>query len=676
MKKIFLLSSLILCFAGFGSLKAQNTMWIQQNDGTVVEKNTADIDKISFSDQMTNMLLFKDDASTTFDVSKISQITFSSVNTGDESGIYIQYNGDTAIVSTSIDSDKLIVETEGANVTVTSKTGIENLNYYVYGTSTDGTLTIKSDKDFNLILNGLNLTSQSAVPVKSSKEVVCNIILKDGTYNVISDTENNAKKPVISTSWTTTISGNGTLVVNANKKNGISTDADLIVNSGNITVTINGDAGKGLKADSTITINGGTITCYPKGNIVLDEVGSGYDPSYCAGIASDQDIVVNNGTIKMVISETAVAGRGIKADGSITFNGGNVDITSNAGGNTYIDSTGATDSYKSSCIKADGDIMFYAGKFNLIANGNAGKCANADGQIIFGHNEKDIVLEDIDASPVFTAATTGERILERAGTGWMDDGDYANPKAVKAKGNLYVNSGTLNVSTKNDGGEGLESKDTVFINGGVLVLNTYDDAINGKNHIQINGGKTYAHATGNDAIDANGTLTVTGGLTIAVGSTSPEEGFDCDNNQFKITGGTLIGIGGGTSTPTSSVCTQNSLIYKSLTNGTALNITDAEGNDILTFQVPSISGNQGGFPGGWKSETATKGPGGGPGGQGDRGLTLLFSSPDLVNGTYTIKQGGTVSGGTQWNGYYTGTTYSGSTTTKTVTISNRVTTAQ
>ncbi|MBQ7984111.1 MAG: carbohydrate-binding domain-containing protein, partial [Bacteroidales bacterium] len=494
-------------------------------------------------------------------------------------------------------------------------------------------------------------------------------------YNEISDTENNAKKPVISTSWTTNISGNGTLVVNSNKKNGISCDADININGGNITVNINGDAGKGIKADSTILINGGTITCNPNGNIVLEEVASGYDPSYCAGISSDQSIIILGGTVNMEVPSQASAARGIKADGDIFIYDGTFNITNNANGGTYTDSTGTKDSYKASCIKADGNIYLTGGTFNLKATGSAGKCVTADGDITFGVDSTQTALAELN----FNASTTGEKILVSAGSGWQQDADYSNPKAVKAKGNLYVNGGYINITTENDGGEGLESKDTLFINGGVIEINTYDDAINAKNHIQVNGGKTFARSTGNDGIDCNGTMEFNGGLTIAVGITSPEEGFDCDNNQFKITGGTLIGIGGSTSTPTSSVCTQNSLIYKSLTNSTALRIEDSEGNELLTFQVPTISGQQGG--GGWKSDVTTKGPGqggpggGGPGGQGGNGLTLLYSSASLVNGTYSVKQGGSISSGTEWNGYYTGASYTGGTS-KSVTISQKVTTAQ
>lgn len=73
----------------------------------------------------------------------------------------------------------------------------------------------------------------------------------------------------------------------------------------------------------------------------------------------------------------------------------------------------------------------------------------------------------------------------------------------------------------------------------------YDDCMNASNSIVINGGSIYCYSSGNDGIDSNGTLTITGGVVIASGTTSPEDGFDCDQNTFKITGGIVLGIGGG-----------------------------------------------------------------------------------------------------------------------------------
>ncbi len=55
----------------------------------------------------------------------------------------------------------------------------------------------------------------------------------------------------------------------------------------------------------------------------------------------------------------------------------------------------------------------------------------------------------------------------------------------------------------------------------------YDDCMNASNSIVINGGSIYCYSSGNDGIDSNGTLTITGGVVIASGTTSPEDGFDC-----------------------------------------------------------------------------------------------------------------------------------------------------
>ena len=257
--------------------------------------------------------------------------------------------------------------------------------------------------------------------------------------------------------------------------------------------------------------------------------------------------------------------------------------------------------------------------------------------------------------------TTGEKFYE---SGYGEDADYANPKALTAEGNLYVYGGDITIYTENDGGEGLESKDTVHIFGGNISIDTYDDAINGKYHVQFDGGTLYVNARGNDAIDSNGTITINGGLIVASGSTAPEGSFDCDQNVFSITGGFVVGIGGHISNPTSSTCTQRVLVYNGIENGSAIQIVDSEGNDLLTFQVPTYSGGPGGG-----------GPGGGgPGGPGGGGLALLFTSPDLEQGNITVKQGGTISGGEEFHGYYIGATYSGETTSQDITINGMVTT--
>lgn len=651
MKKLFL----ILLLGLITNLSnAQNAMWIYNSNGTVSTYNLAEIDSLNFSQNMIEMLLYQNGNNNNISVSEIDSIIFKPAQDIEPNTIYVEFNNNVATVRHEITSEDFTVNVDGANVSIVN-TSIENLNYYLSGTSNDGSFSLESEVAYNLILDNIELTSTSTVPLNLTKNIERNIMLANGSVNVLTDNTGSDGKAVINTKGATDISGNGTLTINANKKHGISSDNDININGVTLNINHTADASKGLKSDCNISLTDSDVTIVSSGSLTLEELDLGYDPTYCTAIGADLNFEMNGGNLSITLPESNVAGRGIKVDGNITIFDGNINIVSHGGGDTYTNSDGEIDSYKSSCIKADGNIYFYDGNIILEATGAAGKCVNADGEIHLGkENEENTLVLDLK--------TTGEKFYE---SGYGEDADYANPKALSAEGNLYVYGGDINIYTENDGGEGLESKNTVYIVDGHIIIDTYDDAINGKSHIQIDGGTLYANSRGNDAIDSNGTITINGGLIVAAGQQAPEGSFDCDNNTFKITGGTVVGIGGHLSNPTASACTQRSLVYSGITNGTALQIVDSNGNALLTYQVPTYSGGPGGGgPGG---------PGGGGPGGGE-GLTLLFTSADLQEGNITVKQGGTISGGEEFYGYYTGANYSGETTSQDVTISGMVTT--
>mgnify|MGYP000986728659 CR=1 FL=1 len=152
---------------------------------------------------------------------------------------------------------------------------------------------------------------------------------------------------------------------------------------------------------------------------------------------------------------------------------------------------------------------------------------------------------------------------------------------------IVINGGTINITTTGSGGEGIESKSVLTINGGDIYIKAVDDGINAGKAIYINGGNIVSYSTTNDGIDANGTLTVTGGRVFAIGARSPEEGFDNDNNTFKITGGLLIGAGGSTSLPTASVSTQASAILGSGNAGTVYSVLNGDNEEVMTFKSPA-----------------------------------------------------------------------------------------
>ena len=199
--------------------------------------------------------------------------------------------------------------------------------------------------------------------------------------------------------------------------------------------------------------------------------------------------------------------------------------------------------------------------------------------------------------------------------------------------NIIVNGGTYNITATGEDGEGFKAYATLTINGGTINVSAYDDAFSANVDIAVTGGTIYGSSTASDAFDSNGTLHFSGGTSIGVATNAANVAFDCDQNDFVITGGTLIGLGSdNTSTPTSASTQPSVLLGKRNSSyrfgSVLLNIQTTSGaSSVVTYKIP-------------QSYT-----------------TLFVSSPNFTTGTsYTIYTGGS-STGTATNGLYSGGTY-------------------
>lgn len=684
MKRVLFIISLI--FIGL-SVKAQDGEYHvrihgQENKGIVLDAPVSSIDSMYVNDngklkvRTTNNLY-------SFDFTEVDSLTFPFIPASTGDIVYINYNGTSAEVINPYPVTQVIVTVSEAKVSITSLIS-SNITYVLSGTANPGRFAIESVTTPTIKLNGVNLTN----PTGKAMDLTCDsgVILEivDGTTNSLSDGTESDKKAALMSNSDLLVQGNGTLNVTSFVKhpikvkgictinsgnfvitsdvedvNALSADSTLVINGGSFNITMNGDISKGIKCDDNMTINGGDFTIVAAGSTIEETVNNQVVPSYCTAIKCDNNININGGTFNITLPTTNHGGKSISADGNITITDGTFDILTQGDGAAYTVTGSTKDSYTSSCLKCDGNMEILGGNLLLRSTGAGGKGINSGGTMKIGlenANNDDLILN---------VTTSGERITVEAGSGggWWPggEGEYANPKAIKADSNLTINSGNITVNctqTQNEGGECIESKAILTINGGnIEAYSKKDDAVNASNQLIINGGIYYVHSDANDGTDCNGTMQLNGGFCISNGSRSPEEGFDCDNNQFKITGGTHIGTGGGTSNPTSSVCTQPSMKINTQP-GYAIQILKSDGTVVCTYQCP----------------TFTSGGGGGPGGGGNS-MVMLFTDPQLQTGqTYTIKYNGTISGGTNWNGYYTGNvTYSGGQST-TATLNSMYTT--
>ena len=553
-----------------------------------------------------------------------------------ENCVYIKFSGGAAAIINPFENNGITVTDNAGHIVINSTVTDTELNYVLSGETSAGSVKIYGEYKFNLYLNNVNITNPkgAAINIQCSKKISVTVV--DDTYNKLVDGANyepvngEDMKGTFFSEGQLNFYGTGALEVSGKYKHAICTDGYLRIYDGNITVKeavsdafhandyIQVDAGQlllkstgdGLDCEKGyVEINGGTIDITTEG-------------AKAHAVKSTGTTTVNS-TGSVVVKVSGTASKGFNSTGDMVINRGNISITTTGGA---VWDTSDSDISSASGIKCDGKLTIEDGNVTITSSGTGGKGISVDGELIINGGNINIT-------------TSGGRF-----TYGKED---TAAKAIKSDGNLTVNNGKITIKTTGTEAEGLESKNRLTINGGEIEIEANDDCINAKNHIEITGGRVYCISETNDGIDSNGTLTVSGGLIVSAGAKSPEEGFDCDQNRFTITGGTLVGLGGATSSPTASACTQYSLIYgANLSVGSIVHIVSATGTEVLTLKLPKASN------------------------------TMLFSSPNLAAGTkYTIYTGGSISGGTDFHGLYTGATYSKGTEANTFTTSSMVTKA-
>ena len=466
--------------------------------------------------------------------------------------------------------DAGIVSITGNDVVVNNETG-KVIKYILTGETNDGFFKLYSTKKQAIVLNGVKITNPDGAAINNQSKKRTFIVLNDGSKNYLTDGTKYADA-----------------VDTEDMKACFFSEGQLIF-SGSGYLEVDGNCKAGIRSDDY-------VRTLPKTNIYVDA-------SSGNGIRGNDAVIVTGGVIN--VNVTGTADKGISSDGEVRIDGGRTTIMT-SGGYEYDED----DKDYSACsgIKADSIVNINGGELNIKSTGIGGKGINCDDKI----NINDGVIRII---------TTGKRQKDSKGS--------VSPKGIKADGNITIKGGQTQIRLEGtgDGTEALESKGEIHIEAGTLECYSYDDAINSKGNLYIDGGYVYARATNNDGIDSNMNLYINGGVVIAEGGQQPECGIDAaEGYSAFINGGTVIAVGGGLQAISSSSKQASIAVNASL--GSTIGVLSGS-TAILGYKMPTSSS----------------------------GTALMISSPSFKSGSsYTLRSGAEISGGTSFYSLTTGCT--------------------
>lgn len=483
------------------------------------------------------------------------------------------------------------VNADGATVLSNDVTTITTAGSYILTGAYAGiTVSVGNGETAHLFLNNATISGGAGIAISSTNKKSTLIITAcENTENEVASKGDDAN--AIHVKGTLKINGTGTIKVSA-KKNGIKVSKGLSIADSTINLTVENHAlsARFIEAE----------------NAKINVLSAGKDALNAECDDETQEFTLDEGYVSLKSSKVfaSVSGDGIQADTFVYITGGSVDIKTAATFVSYSAESMAAydlteddfryiksgDTYK----KID-DVASKGARYAMIQSAKGIKC----GEIKYEIDGTEYV---VTKNSNYFIVIDGARVKINS----SDDAIHTN------SGNVLIKSGTLDLTTLNDGihadelvkidggeitvngaYEGIEGA-YVEIGGGTIYITASDDGINAASddesvneHIIISGGTITVDASG-DGLDSNGTIYVTGGTLIVYGpTTGADTGLDADGGILIDDGNVFVATTKEMIEIPASNSKSNVLVYgvNTVQAGSEIILTNADGGEMVRITL-------------------------------------------------------------------------------------------
>ncbi len=453
--------------------------------------------------------------------------------------------------SASADSTDGVV-ISGGDVTITAE------GTYVLEGNFNGSITVTAAEDAKvwIVLNGVTITAEDGPAINVTEADKVTITLADGTTNKAEDsslrTDETLEAAVYSTS-DLVFNGSGSLEVTGNFADAIHGTDDVRIISGTYAVNAvrHGIAGKDRLeiADGSFTISAGGMGLKAT-NKEEAELGFIYIAGGTFDITAADDGVHAETAVWITDGELTVSSGddGIHAEETMVLDGGTITVTDSEEG-----------------LEA-GEIWLNGATVDVQAsddgiNAAAGSDSTSDGEF---------------NAAAGSGSTSDGEFNTAAGSDSTSDGEFNT-----AAGSDSTSDGEFNSAM----GSGSDFGPPAFAGAGGMQSSS-------SGYLYINGGTVTVNA-GGDGLDANGAIYQSGGDVIINGSTNNGNGALDYDQEYVMTGGTLMAAGASgmlqTISDTSSAACLT--IVDNIESGTVIEIRDENDNAVYTAEVSKTVGS-------------------------------------------------------------------------------------